>query len=493
MGKATGFLEYTRQNNYTAAPQQRIKNWQEFQQQISTEERRKQGARCMDCGVPFCQSGMKLGGAYTGCPLHNLVPEWNDLIYTGNIEQALERLQKTNNFPEFTGRVCPALCEAACVCGVHGDPVTVRANELSVIEEGFKKGYIKARIPQHRSGKSVAIVGSGPAGLAAADLLNQRGHSVAVFERDDRIGGLLTYGIPNMKLDKRYVRRRVQLLEEEGITFLTGIDVGRDISAQELTENYDAVLIAVGARKPRDLQVPGRQAAGVYFAMEYLSGVTRSYLDSDFRDGNYISAEGKDVVIIGGGDTGNDCVATAVRQGCSSVCQVEMFPQNPAQRAANNPWPQWPRVDKLDYGQQEAVSVFGADPRLFTTTVKEVLADGEGKVCAVKIVTLECSGKDAVTGRPVMAEVPGSERELPCQLLLLAMGFVGAEEYVAEAFGIETEPCGNIKTTDYAADKAGIFAAGDARRGQSLVVWAIQEGRSAAREIDRYLMGYTSL
>lgn len=493
MGKVTGFLEYTRKNNTALAPLERIKNWQEFQIPLSEEERRRQGARCMDCGVPFCQSGMKLGGSYTGCPLHNLVPEWNDLIYTGNMEQALERLQKTNNFPEFTGRVCPALCEAACICGLHGSSVTVRANELAVVEEGFKKGYIKPRIPQHRSGKSVAIVGSGPAGLAAADLLNQRGHRVTVFERDDRIGGLLTYGIPNMKLDKRYVKRRVQMLEDEGITFLTGIDVGRDIDAAELTENYDAVLLAAGARKPRDLQVPGRNANGVHFAMEYLSSVTRSYLDSDFRDGKCLTAAGKDVVIVGGGDTGNDCVGTALRQGCKSVHQVEMFPQNPAQRSANNPWPQWPRVDKLDYGQQEAAAVFGSDPRLFTTTVKEVLADAEGNICAVKIVSLEKSGSDPKTGRPIMAEVPGSERELPCQMLLLAMGFMGAEEYVAEAFGVECDKAGNVDAPCYAASVPGVFAAGDMRRGQSLVVWAISEGRAAAREIDRYLMGYTNL
>ena len=493
MGKVTGFLDYARKNDPAQAPADRVEHWKEFHSLLTEADRRQQGGRCMECGVPFCQSGVRLKGGYTGCPLHNLVPEWNDLLYTGNLAQALERLHKTNNFPEFTGRVCPALCEAACVCGLHGAAVTVKDNELGIVEEGFARGLIQPRVPAHRSGKRVAVVGSGPAGLAAADQLNQRGHEVTVFERDDRIGGLLMYGIPSMKLEKQVVDRRVELLAAEGIRFITGVDVGRDKSAQELMDEYDAVLLCTGARQARDISVPGREAKGVHLAMDFLTATGKSYLNSRLKDGDYISAAGKDVIVVGGGDTGSDCIGVALRHGCRSVRQLVKYPREPDRRTEDNRWPEWPRVHKNDYSHEEAIARFGEDPRLFAVTVKEVLADEEGRVRAVKVVSLEGKQRDPKTGKLVMTEVPGSERELPCQLLLVAIGFQGPEPYVAQAFGAQTDERTNLKTEDYAAGVPGLFAAGDARRGQSLVVWAIQEGRGAARAVDRYLMGYTYL
>ena len=386
MGKPTGFLEYERENTQAALPKARVKHFNEFHEPLSMEERRQQGARCMDCGVPFCQSGMVLNGMVSGCPLNNLVPEWNDLIYTNNWNQAYKRLNQTNCFPEFTGRVCPALCEAACTCGLHGDPVTVRDNELAVIETAFANGEVKPVVPKVRTGKRVAVIGSGPSGLAAAAMLNYRGHQVTVYERSDRPGGLLMYGIPNMKLEKRIVERRVKLMEEEGITFVTGVNVGKDIKAAKLLADYDAVVLACGSSNPRDIKAPGREAKGIYFAVDFLKATTKSLLDSNLADGKYISAKGKNVVVIGGGDTGNDCVGTAIRQGCASVVQLEMMPKLPDARAEDNPWPQWPRVCKTDYGQEEAIALFGHDPRLYQTTVKEFVADKAGNL--QKVVTV---------------------------------------------------------------------------------------------------------
>ena len=477
MGQKDGFLIYQRKPNGFINPLERIRDYCEFHPPLDEAERRRQGARCMDCGVPFCQSGVMMNGMYTGCPVHNLIPEWNDMLHLGNYEHALSRLLKVDCFPEFTGRVCPAPCEAACTCALNGDAVTIRDNELSIIEAGFARGYVKPEPPRVRTGRRVAIVGSGPSGLSAAYWLNRRGHTVTVYERDDAPGGLLMYGIPNMKLDKSVIRRRLDLMEQEGVQFVTNTDIGRNISAGDLMKDYDAVLLACGASQPRDLSIPGRDAAGVFFAVDFLKAATKSVLTGSAP----ISAAGKHVVIVGGGDTGNDCVGTSIRQGAASVRQIEMLPEPPKTRTPGNPWPEWPRVLKTDYGQEEAVAVFGSDPRVYETTVKEILKDSSGNVRAVKLVNLK--------GRE---EVPGSETEVPCDLLLLAAGFVGCQKYVAEAFGAGLTPRGTTGVREgYATDIDKLFTAGDMRRGQSLVVWAIAEGKEAAREIDKFLMGYT--
>lgn len=491
MGKPIGFLEFSRQGCPGQPPLERIRHWNEFHVLLSEEERRRQAARCMECGVPFCQSGVELGGMFTGCPLHNLAPEWNDLVYTGNLGQALARLTKTNSFPEFTGRVCPALCEAACTCGLHGEAVAIRDNELAIVEAGFASGLMVPRPPKVRTGKMVAVVGSGPAGLAAAQQLNRRGHAVTVFERDDRPGGLLMYGIPNMKLEKHIVRRRVELMAAEGVELRTGCDVGRDVPAQWLLEEYDGVILCCGAKKPRSLPV-AEGIEGVHYAVDFLTSTTKCLLDAGLAKGTYIDAEGKDVVVVGGGDTGNDCMGTAIRHGCRSVVQLEMMPKLPDTRADSNPWPQWPRVCKTDYGQEEAAALFGADPRRYQTTVKECRTDKNGALASIVTVRLEPKEKD---GRRVMAEIPGSEEELPCQLLLIAAGFLGPEDYAADAFGVSRDGRSNVSTApgSHATGVEKVFAAGDMRRGQSLVVWAIAEGRTAAREVDKYLMGYSNL
>lgn len=496
MGKKTGFLEYERRGNPAVAPLERIQNYNEFHPMLPEDERRKQGARCMDCGVPFCQAGMNLGGAgFSGCPLHNLIPEWNDMIYAGNYSHALSRLLKTSNFPEFTSRVCPALCEAGCTCGMNGSPVSVKENELFLVEYGYEHGLIAPRIPEVRTGKKVAVVGSGPSGLAVADQLNHRGHSVTVYERSDRVGGLLMYGIPNMKLEKTVVQRRVEMMQQEGITFVTSADVGNAVSAQSLLDEFDAVVLCCGASNPRNLSGPGREECkGIYFAVDFLKATTKSLLDSNLTDGNFISAKDKHVVIVGGGDTGNDCIGTSIRHGCKSVTAIEMMPKAPDQRADNNPWPQWPRICKTDYGHEEAIAVFGSDPRLYQTTVKEYIPDENGNLKAVKIVHLTPQA-DEKTGRTNMVEIPGSEEELPCDLLLIAAGFLGSQDYVAEAFGVERDGRTNVKTEagHYKTNVEKVFTAGDMHRGQSLVVWGVAEGRGAAREVDEYLMGYTVL
>ena len=494
MGKPTGFLEYERVEAKAVAPKERIKNFNEFHTPLSEAEQRCQSARCMDCGVPFCQSGMTIKGMTSGCPLNNLIPEWNDLVYTGNWEQAYNRLHKTSNFPEFTSRVCPALCEKACTCGLNGDAVCTKENEMAIIEHAYANGLAGPKPPKARTGKRIAVIGSGPSGLAVEDQLNQRGHLVTVYERADRIGGLLRYGIPNMKLEKHIIDRKLNVMKDEGVEFVTEANIGQNIKAKKIMDDYDAVVLAVGASNPRDINAPGRDADGIYFAVDFLTATTKSLLDSDLTDGKYISAKDKNVIVIGGGDTGNDCVGTCIRHGCKSVTQLEMMPKAPDVRSESNPWPQWPLVCKTDYGQEEAIAVFGHDPRIYTTTVKEFKKDKKGKLCKVVTVQLE-SKVDEATGRRMMVPVDGTEKELPCELVLIAAGFLGTQKYLTDAFGVEVNQRTNIKTDDgkFATNVAGVFAAGDCHTGQSLVVKAIRQGRDCAREVDKYLMGYTNL
>lgn len=493
MGKATGFLEYERQTATECEPLKRIANWDEFAEPMSEEKLREQGARCMDCGTPFCHVGRLLSGMASGCPVHNLIPEWNDLVYRGNWKVALKRLHKQNNFPEFTGRVCPAPCEGACTVGLHGNPVTIKTIERSIVDRGFEEGWIVPEPPLARTGKHVAVVGSGPAGLACAAQLNKAGHSVTVYERADRVGGLLMYGIPNMKLEKEKVQRRVDLLAAEGVAFVTGTEIGKDISAAELQAAHDAVVLCGGATKARELPMEGRELSGIHQAMEFLTLNTKSLLDSGLEDGAYLSAAGKDVVVIGGGDTGTDCVATSIRHGCRSVVQLEIMPESPATRQPGNPWPEYPKVLKVDYGQQEAKALYGEDPRRYLVSTKRFAGDGDGHVQGLHTVRIEWKRNE--DGRMVPAEIPGSEEVIPAQLVLLALGFTGPEAALPEQMGLTLDDRSNVRAEygQYRTNQEGVFAAGDMRRGQSLVVWAINEGREAAREVDRYLMGSSNL
>lgn len=492
MGKPTGFLEYERKNDQAVEPLERIKHFNEFHTPMSEKDRKEQAARCMNCGVPFCQSGMTIGGMASGCPINNLVPEWNDLLYMGNYKKALQLLRQTNNFPEFTARVCPALCEAACTCGLNDTPVTCKANEYAIIEYGYANDLMQPQPPKKRTGKRVAIVGSGPAGLAAADQLNRRGHHVTVYERNDRIGGLLMYGIPNMKLEKWVIDRKQKMMEEEGVEFVVNADVGKNVKAADLLKEYDSVILACGASNPRDIKAPGREAEGIYFAVDFLTRSTKHVLTGQ-KEG-WIDTKGKNVIVIGGGDTGNDCVGTAVRHGAKSVTQIEMMPKLPDDRSESNPWPEWPRVCKTDYGQEEAIAVFGKDPRVYQATVKEFVADKSGKLKKVKLVKLEPK-KDPKTGRMNMTEIAGSEFEMPADIVLIAAGFLGAQEYVAKAFGVKLDARTNVETApgEYKTNVDKVFTAGDMHRGQSLVVWGINEGRHVAKEVDKFLMGYTNL
>ncbi len=493
MGKPTGFIEYPRELPADRPPEERIHDWEEFHLHFPEDKLQIQGARCMDCGIPFCHPGILIKGMATGCPLNNLIPEWNDLVYRGLWREAYHRLIKTNNFPEFTGRVCPAPCEGSCTLGINEPPVTIKSIECAIIDKAWEEGWVVPEPPARRTGKKVAIVGSGPAGLACADQLNKAGHWVTVFERADRIGGLLMYGIPNMKLDKRIVQRRIDLMAAEGVEFVTNTEVGKDYPANRLLKEFDAVVLCGGATKPRDLPIEGRELDGIYFAVDFLHANTKSLLDSNHQDGNYISARDKDVIIIGAGDTGTDCVATSLRHGCRSVTQFEILPQPPLERAPDNPWPEWPKIFRVDYGQEEATAVFGRDPRIFCIMTKRFVGDENGHVKELHTVRVEWDAGH--NGRPVLREIPGTEEVWPAQLVLLAMGFLGPEDTVLDTLGVERDERSNAKAQygRFATSVPGVFTAGDMRRGQSLVVWAIREGRGAARECDRYLMGSTNL
>jgi glutamate synthase (NADPH/NADH) small chain len=495
MGKPTGFKEFKRETEKYREVGERVKDYGEIYTGIHDIAHLKtQGARCMDCGVPFCQSE-------NGCPVNNLIPEWNHLVYTGHWKSALNRLHKTNNFPEFTGRVCPAPCEGSCVLGITNPAVTIKNIENAIIDKGFAKNWIVPKPPANRTGKNVVVVGSGPAGLAAAAQLNKAGHSVTVYERADRIGGLLMYGIPNMKLGKDVVQRRVDLLKEEGVAFITNADVGgkgeNAVDVKLLHKDNDALLFTTGATRARDLDIPGRHLKGIHLAMEFLTANTRAVLDSgllepDLNNADLISAKDKKVIVIGGGDTGTDCIATSLRHGCESMVNFELLPQSPAERADDNPWPLWPRIHRIDYGHEESAERFGRDPREYGILTKEFVDDGNGNVAGVKIVEVRWSKVD---DQWKMEVVEGTEKVWDADLVLLSMGFLGAEQYVTDALGIECDARSNYqaKYGEYATNVAGVYAAGDCRRGQSLVVWGINEGREAAREIDRFLMGDTLL
>jgi glutamate synthase (NADPH/NADH) small chain len=484
MGEVRGFMKYQRKTSGKEPVAERVKHYREFLTVLPVEDLRTQGARCMDCGVPFC---------HTGCPLGNIIPDWNDLVYRDQWREALDRLHATNNFPEFTGRVCPAPCEAACVLGINEDPVAIKQIEMSIADRGFDEGWIQPSPPLTRTDKRVAIVGSGPSGLAAAQQLNRAGHQVVVFERSDRPGGLLMYGIPDFKLEKKRVWRRIQQIEQEGVEFRCDSNIGVSVPTQELRDNFDAILLTGGSTQGRDLPIPGRELKGVHFAMEFLTQQNKANQGDVVL--KQISAIGKDVIVIGGGDTGSDCDGTSNRQGCRSLTQFELLPKPPDvgsypradERPTSTPWPHWPVILRTSTSHEEGCR------REWSILTKEFRGDQHGNVESLLTVNVEWTKDDQ--GRHVMKEMPGTEKLWPCQLVLLAMGFVGPERQgPISDLGLELDPRGNVKTDGcYQTSVEGVFAAGDMRRGQSLVVWAIHEGREAARAVDKYLMGVTNL
>ncbi|RRJ65898.1 glutamate synthase subunit beta [Paenibacillus oralis] len=494
MSTPTGFMEFKRELPGDRSPSERVRDWEEFHKHMSEEELQTQGARCMDCGTPYCHTGIDMAGGTSGCPVHNLIPEWNNLVYRGLWKDALDRLHKTNNFPEFTGRICPAPCEGSCTVGLIGQPVTIKTIEQAIIDKGFEEGWVVPEPPEKRTGRRVAVVGSGPAGLACAAQLNKAGHEVTVYERSDRIGGLLMYGIPSMKLDKAVVQRRVDLLAAEGVKFVTNTEIGKDIKAQQLVDEYDAVVLCGGATKPREFNIEGSDLNGVHYAMPFLNGTIKSYLDSGLQDGQYLSAKDKDVIVIGGGDTGSDCVATALRHGCRSITQFGTHAKAPLERdPINNPWPQFPNVYTLDYAQEEAKALYGSDPREFSIMTTRFVGDESGNLKELHTVQIRRTVDE--TGRKIYEPIPGTERVFPAQLALIAIGFDGPESTIIGELGLEKDRRTNVKAKygQFKTNVDKVFAAGDMRRGQSLVVWAINEGRAAAREVDKYLMGSTVL
>lgn len=493
MGKFTGFLEYDRVDPKKRPPKERICDWNELKIRQDKEELRKQAARCMDCGIPFCHGGVLLAGMASGCPAKNLIPEWNDLVYKGQWKEAYKRLIRTMPFPEFTGRVCPAPCEGSCTEGHILQSVGVNNIEQEIIDLAFENGWVKENKVKSRTGKKVAVVGSGPSGLSTAYYLNAVGHSVRVYERNDRIGGLLMYGIPNMKLDKKIVQRRIDLLTESGVVFINNREIGVDISAEELLHEFDAIVLCCGATNARGLDIEGSQLKGVIKAVDFLKANTKSLLDSALTDGKNISAEGKHVIVIGGGDTGTDCVATSIRHGCKSVFQFEIMPEPPMYRQEENPWPEWPKKLKVDYGQQEAIELYASDPRNYNINAKRIIGNDRGEV--IEIHTVNVSWQKDASGRMIPVEIPASEKVWKADLVLIAMGFLGPEDTIPKELHLNRDLRSNIKA-DYEVFETNVdkvFAAGDCRRGQSLVVWAIQEGKLVAREVDKYLMGSTVL
>ena len=482
MGKTTGFIEFSRSLPILQEPVRRITNWNEFHAALSESELKKQGARCMNCGIPFCHTGATFEGANVGCPLGNLIPEWNDLVYRGKWFEAYKSLASTNNFPEFTGRVCPAPCESSCVLGINEEPVMIKEIEVSIIDKAFEEGWILANPPKKRTNKKIAVIGSGPAGLACADELNKFGHRVTVFERDDRIGGLLTYGIPNMKLDKKLVERRVNLMRDEGIEFRTSVKVGEDVTAKELKKDFDAIVLACGATQARDLQVEGRDLQGIHFAMEFLLKNTKSLLDSEHANREFIDVKDKNVIVIGGGDTGTDCIATSIRHGCKSITQFEIMPSPPQKIYTHESWLSRVRTFQVDYGQEEAKAIFGADPREYCILTKRFAGDEAGSLRGLE--TVEVEWKDGK-----LTEIAETEKFWEAEKVFLAMGFTGVEKArLFEDLGVSLSAKGTISVSeDKQTSAEKIFAAGDCERGQSLIVWAIADGRKAADSVDKFL------